>query len=160
VRKGLAVFVALLFTVAAHAVEAKPKHVFVKADCSGPLGSQIVTSLRDSIRASPGYQLATSLEDDGGLNAIITVFIECSESTLPTGERIVSIASIFGTGGCALGSCSITSNESTLQASLCSGKGGEGCGKDIYTVLDEYMTSEGGALFNWESEKRQKALEK
>jgi hypothetical protein len=150
----------LAFSMAAHAVETKTKHVFIKADCAGPLGTEAIASLRDAIRASPGYQLTSSLLDDGGEYAVITIFVECSESTLPSGERIASIASIFGVGGCALGSCSITSNESTLQAALCSGNKGAGCGRDIYAVLDSYMSGEGGALFDWEAGKRKKVLEK
>jgi hypothetical protein len=158
VRKYLAIIGLLLISVTAHAVETKPKHVFIRSDCDGTLGSEIVTSLRDAIRASPGYQLASSLTDDGGYDVVLTIYVECSESALPTGERIASVASIFGTATCTLGSCTVASNESTLEASLCSGTSGTRCGKDLYTTLDGYMSKSGEYLFDRLSESRQKAL--
>lgn len=147
----------LLASLAANAVD-KPKHVFIKGDCAGPLGAEIVTSLRQEIRASAGYQLATSLTDDGGYDVIITIYIECAESTLPTSKPIVSVASIFGTGTCTVGSCSISSNEHSLEAALCSGNNGVKCGKDLYVSLDEYMSKDGGEIFRLLSEGRKKAL--
>lgn len=142
----------------AGAVENSPKHIFIKSDCSGPLGSEIVTSLRDQIRASPGYQLAASLTDDGGYDVVLSVYIECTESTLPSSERIVSVASIFGTGTCTFGNCHISSNESTLRSAICSGKSGVSCGKDLYVSLDEYMDKDGGYIFRELSAGRKKAL--
>lgn len=142
----------------ANAVEPNPKHVFIRSDCSGPLGSEIVASLREQIRESAGYQLATSLTDDGGYYVVLTIYLECLESALPSSERIVSIASIFGTGTCTFDSCHVTSNESTLEASLCSGKSGAACGKDLYVSLDEYMSKNGGYVFHTLSEGRKKAL--
>jgi len=142
----------------ANAVESKPVHVFIRASCDGPLGSEVVASLRQEIRASAGYQLATSLDDDGGYKVVVTVNVTCVESTLPTSERVAAIASIFGTGTCTFGSCNMASNEFTLGASLCSGKTGAGCGRDLYVSLDTYMSGEGGANFRQLSEDRKKAL--
>ena len=145
-------------TLVASAVESKPKHVFIKDSCGGPLGSEVVASLRQEIRASAGYQLASSLNDDGGYKVVITINVTCVESTLPTSERVVSIASIFGTGNCTFDSCSMASNESTLGASLCSGRSGAGCGKDLYVSLGDYMSREGGYIFLHLSEDRKKVL--
>jgi len=158
VRKFLLILAFVSTSLVANAVESKPMHVFIKASCGGLLGSEILASLRQEIRASAGYQLATSLTDDGGYMVVITVNLTCVESTLPTSERVVSIASIFGAGTCTFGSCHMASNESTLGASLCSGKSGSGCGRDLYASLDEYMSREGGAMFRELSEDRKKAL--
>jgi hypothetical protein len=139
----------------AHAVDPKPKRVFVKADCSETLGSQIAASLREAIRASAGYQLADNLDDDGGYHVVLTIHLECTEAKSPTGEQIVSMASIFGTGTCTLGSCHITPAIDTLEASLCSGSKGQACGRDIYNTLDEYMSKSGGYVFRKLVELRQ-----
>jgi hypothetical protein len=158
-RTCLIVLALVLCSSAAQAVESKPMHVWIKDFCTGPLGQEIVTSLRQEIRASAGYQLAASLADDGGDQVVVTIYITCTESTWGnTRERVVSLASIFGTGVCTLGSCSITSNEGTLGALLCSGKSGVGCGKDIYVELDNYMSKEGGEMFRRLSESRKKDL--
>jgi hypothetical protein len=139
----------------AHAVDPKPKRVFVKADCSETLGSEIAASLREAIRASAGYQLADSLDDDGGYHVVLTIHIECSEVKSATGEPIVAMASIFGTSTCTLGNCNITPAIDTLEASLCSGSKGQACGRDIYNSLDEYMSKSGGYVYRKLVELRQ-----
>jgi len=153
-RQCFAVLGFLLVSLTANAVEGRPKRVFLKADCTGPLGQAVMASLKQEIRASSGYQLATSLNDDGGYGVVLTIYVECSESALPSSEAIVSIASIFGRGTCNGDTCSVHSDEDSLQASLCSGTSGVGCGKDLYTTLNEYMSTIGQDLFQRLSESR------
>ena len=154
--------VMLIFTLwtAAHAVEAKPKHVFIKdSACDGQVSASMMASLRQEIRASAGYQLATSLTDTGGHDVVITIYAVCVEGTLrPNSEHVVSVATIFGTGTCTFGSCNVTSNESSMGAWLCSGAQGSSCGKDIYTTLDQYMSKEGGRIFDDLSKERIKLM--
>ena len=148
-----------LICISAHAVEPAPKHVFVKADCSGPLGAEAVTSLKEAIRRSAGYQLASTLVDDGGYGVVLTVFLECSESVLRSKEAIISIASIFGTAVCdPTPSCIVTNEESSLEASLCSGNTGTECGRDLYLFLDQWMDKEGESWFRRRVEAGQKKL--
>lgn len=143
-----------------HAVEPKPKRVFLRTTgCDGILGSSIISSFRDAIRASAGYQLANSLDDSGGYEVVITVFSVCTETTNPVNsEHIASAATIFGTGTCTFGNCSVTSNEGTLQSNLCSGNKGAECGRLIYSSLDDYMGRTGGTIFDSLSSARVKAL--
>jgi hypothetical protein len=152
----------LVFTLwtAACAVEANPKHVFIKdSGCDGQLSSSIMAALRQEIRASAGYQLATSLEDSGGLEVVVTIYAVCLESTLPSNsEHMASVASIFGTGTCTFGSCHVTSNESSLEVHLCSGHQASNCGKDFHTSLDQYMSKDGGTIFDHLSKERMKTL--
>jgi hypothetical protein len=157
--KVAAIAVILIFSSIACGAVDKPKHIFIRDFCTGPLGSEIMSSFRQEIRASAGYELAASLADHGGDEVVITVYVTCTESRLPTSERVVSVGSIFGTGTCsAADSCHINSNESTLGALLCSGKSGTGCGKDLYVSMDDYMSKEGGEIFRYLSEGRKKAL--
>lgn len=151
-KKILTAAVLILSALAAQAVEANPKHVFIHTDpsCNGQLGSEMMTSFREAIRTSAGYQISTDMRDDGGYGLVITVYVVCSETTLPTNhERIISMASIFGTGVCVGPSnCHVTSNEAGLQTQLCSGTNGRACGADLLTGLDQYMSQDGGWIFN------------
>lgn len=154
-KKCLLLLMLTVSLTSARAVDPKPKRVFVKADCSERLGSEIASSLREAIRASTGYQLADNLEDDGGYHVVLTIHLGSTEAKTPTGEQIVSMASIFGTGTCTLGSCHITPAIDTLQSSLCSGSKGQACGRDIYNSLDDYMSKSGGYVFHKLVELRQ-----
>jgi hypothetical protein len=121
-RTHLTIFALVLVSLAANAVESKPRHVFVKSSCKEPLGMEVLASFRQEIRASAGYQLAKSLDDDGGYDVVITVDIVCGEAEVSS-VRMASVASLFGTGTCTFGTCSITPNQLTLQAQFC-GKSG------------------------------------
>jgi hypothetical protein len=137
----------------------KPRHIFVISHyCGETLGSRVLAALRDEVRASHGYQLATSLTDDGGYDVVITLSVVCNENTLPTSEKVVSIAAILGTGTCTAGNCSIVPDATTLLSVLCSGNKGAECGKDIYSYLDGYFSGEGGRGFEALSDARKKAM--
>lgn len=138
----------LVLVSSAGAVLPKPKHVFITSQCPESLGQEILASLRDAVRASPGYQLATSLKDDGGLGVVVTIFMSCSEVDSPGVGKLVSVASILGTGKCFLDHCNVTSNELTLDAMLCGNRSGERCGQDLYRLMDEYMTGVGAYPFS------------
>lgn len=157
IRRHLTMLALILAALAANGVEDRPKHVFVKSSCKEPLGMEVLASFRQEIRASAGYQLATSLSDDGGHNVVITVDIVCGEEAVAS-VRMASVASLFGTGTCAFGTCSITPNQLTLEARLCGESQGAMCGKSIFVSLDEYMSRDGGHMFRELSEARKKAL--
>ena len=118
---------------------------------------EVLASFRQEVRASAGYQLAKSLDDDGGYDVVITVDIVCGEAEVST-VRMASVASLFGTGTCTFGTCSITPNQLTLQAQFCGENQGPKCGKEIFVSLDVYMSGEGGDMFLKLSEARKKAL--
>jgi hypothetical protein len=152
--KRILIVAALLtasLSLRACAVESNPKRVFIHSEsCDGQLGSEVLTSFRESIRASSGYQITTDMRDSGGRGVVITVYIVCSETALATHERIISIASIVGTGVCVSSSyCTVTSNEASLDTQLCSGDSGRACGADTFTALDRYMSGPvGGSVFD------------
>jgi hypothetical protein len=150
----------LLFGARGYGVDTAPKHVFLKnMGCDGQLSADIIASLRQEVRASAGYQLATSLDDSGGYEVVVTVYVVCIETLLAgSREHVASLATIFGTATCTLGSCHVTSNEGSLGAMLCSGKQSQGCGRDLYTTLDQYMSGDGGFIFNSLSKARIKAM--
>jgi hypothetical protein len=74
----------------------------------------MVASFRQEMRTSAGYQLADSLNDDGGHDVVISVDIVCGEAVIGSG-RMASVAPLFGTGTCTFGPCTITLNQGTLQ---------------------------------------------
>jgi hypothetical protein len=157
ISRHLTIFALILVSLVANAVENKPKHVFVKSSCKEPLGMEVLASCRQGIRASAGYQLAKSLDDDGGYQVVVTVDIVCGEAEVSS-ARMASVASLFGTGTCTFGTCSVTPNQLTLQAQFCGESQGPRCGKEIFVSLDEYMSGEGGDMFRELSEARKKSL--
>ena len=88
---------------------------------------------------------------------MITVDIVCGEAVIGS-VRMASVASLFGTGTCTFGRCTITPNQLTLQRQLCGENQGARCGKPIFVSLDEYMSRDGGDMFRQLSEARRKAL--
>ncbi|MGO9323517.1 MAG: hypothetical protein ACLP07_03065 [Terracidiphilus sp.] len=124
--------------LAGYAVET-PKHVFISASCRGTIPSAVLTSFREEIRASKGYQLATSLTDDGGLGVVLTAYLSCTE-IMGNGSGIAAIAAIYGQGRCAFGSCHVNSYESTLTSMLCGSSNAVECGRDIFRDFDTYWS--------------------
>ena len=138
---------------ASHAAESKPISVFVTSACDGPVGSLAVALLKDAIRFSAGYHLASNLMDDEGYGAVVTLKVECAEETLPSLQHVASIAFVLGFGACKDSTnCAVSPNEHTLKAFFCSDQGGPACGRDLYNALDSYMIRDGGYLFHMYSD--------
>ena len=138
--RRLILMLVLLTSLTGYAVNV-PKHVFIRASsCDGKIPSAVLTSFREEIRASKGYQLATSMTDDGGLGVVLTVYMNCAELTGQGNFGIASIATIYGQGRCVLGSCYVTSNEFTLRSALCGSNVALDCGRDLFRNLDDYWS--------------------
>lgn len=103
----------------------RPKNVFIVASCDGNIGSAVVSSLREEIRRSQGYQLATRLDDDAGWGVVLTIYMSCTESR---GVGMAAVAKIYGQGRCVLG-CHVNSYEQTLGSLLCSADVAIECGR-------------------------------
>lgn len=125
----------LASAVPSYALE-RPKNVFIVASCDGIIGSSVVSSLREEIRRSQGYQLATRLDDDGGRGVVLTIYISCTESKT---EGIAAVAKIYGQGRCVLG-CHVNSYEDTLGSLLCSSNVAVECGRRIFSDFDDYWS--------------------
>lgn len=133
-----AVLAALLLILAGTSdAQESPKSVFVMASCDGEIGSSVVSSLRDQIRGSHGYQLVSRLDEDGGRGVVLTIYISCTESK---SAGMAAVAKIYGEGRCVLGSCHVNSYESTLGSLLCSSTAAVECGRRVYTDFDDYWS--------------------
>lgn len=138
----LKIIILLLFLIASatcHAVET-PKHVFIKASCEGKVSSAVIMSFREAIRASNGYQLTKSFLDDGGVGAVLTVYMTCTDISDDQASDIAAVAAIYGQSRCVLGSCRVTSYESTLKSLLCGSNTATECGKALFRDFDEYWS--------------------
>lgn len=120
-----------------------PKRVFIHAvSCTDTIPLAVISSLRDEIRGSNGYQLVTSLSDDGGTGVVLTIYINCAQ----VGEGragIAAIAFILGQAeNCSLlgSSCEVASNEFTLQSMVCGGSVGTDCGRALFRSFDNYWS--------------------
>ena len=125
----------LVSTLTLHALD-RPKNVFIVASCDGNIGSSIVSSLREEIRRSQGYQLATRLDDDAGRGVVLTIYMSCTESR---GAGMAAVAKIYGQGRCNFG-CHVNSFEGTLGSLLCSTDVATECGRRIFRDFDDYWS--------------------
>jgi hypothetical protein len=114
----------------------RPKNVFIVASCDGTIGSTVLTSLREEIRRSQGYQLATRLDDDGGRGVVLTIYMSCTESRV---AGMAAVAKIYGQGRCVFG-CHVNSDEGTLGSLLCSSNVAVECGRRIFRDFDDYWS--------------------
>ena len=67
----------LFFTIAplpAYAADST-RPVFVRSRCDKKLSSAVLSSLKDAIAASGKYRLVSSLDDDGKLDVVHTIFM-------------------------------------------------------------------------------------
>jgi hypothetical protein len=135
----LALGFAFALSPSIHALN-NPKNVFVRASCNGRIASAVVTSFREEIRRSQGYQLASSLSDDAGKGAVLTVYLTCTELNSGPNSGIAAVAAIYGQGRCIAGSCHVNSYESTLRSVLCGSNTAEDCGRDLFRDFDNYWS--------------------
>ena len=119
-----------------HALD-RPKNVFIVSSCDGEIGSGVLTSLREEIRRSQGYQLATRLDDDAGRGVVLTIYVSCTESH---SAAIAAVGKIYGQGRCIFGSCHVNSYEQTLGTLLCSSNVATDCGRRIFRDFDDYWS--------------------
>ncbi len=151
------VLLGLFSSIPSATAQERPQSVFIETRCSGSLSGEAIASLRDSIRQSSGYRLASAIDDDGGYKVVITLHIVCIEGKLFGGEGIASFASTVGRAACTFGSCNETFDKDSLATFLCSGPEAKGCGKDLYSRMDEYMSGPGQVPFGMLSKARMAA---
>ena len=134
------ILTALLSTSLTCFAVGKPRHVFVQAaSCTDTVPSAMLTSLREEIRGSNGYQLATSLADDGDIGAVLTIYLNCTQD----GEGrsgVAAIAAIYGQAKCVWDSCHVTSNELTLRSMICGANVSTECGRALFRDFDNYWS--------------------
>lgn len=128
---GLVISISFL----AHA-QTSPKPLFIRAKCDGKLSSTVLSALKDAARASQKYELVDSLNDDGRLNIVQTIYLTCVEN-----NEVTSIATQFGIARCISPTvCHSVIDGDSLNASLCTARRSSDCGRALFKVFDAYTS--------------------
>lgn len=129
--------VILLFTLvplAANSAES-PRPVSVKATCLGKISSGVLSSFREEIRASQKYKLVPNLSDNGRMDVVLTVDMNCTE-----GNDVAAVATVYGKAKCfSSTNCHLTIDSSSIRSDLCDSKAAAECGRTLFKAFDNYM---------------------
>ncbi len=118
----------------AHA-QTSPKPLFIRAKCDGKLSSTVLSALKDATRASQKYELVDSLNDNGRLDTVQTIYPTCVEN-----NEVTSIATQFGIAKCKSPTvCHSVIDGDSLNASLCTARRSSDCGHALFKVFDAYI---------------------
>ncbi len=113
------------------------KAVFIKTTCAGKISSVLLSSLRNQIGASLKYRLTDTLDDDGQMDAVFTIYMNCSER-----ESVIGVASVFGQARCfSKTACHLVADGSSLRSDLCDSNAVAECGRSLFKVFEDYASN-------------------
>jgi hypothetical protein len=114
-----------------------PKSVFVKAACSGKLGSVVLNTFKEELRTSPKYQPISTLDDNGQMDVVIRVQMSCAEH-----ETVTAVATVYGVAKCfGFRDCHVTMDGNSLTVILCDSNAIGDCGRVLFRSFDGYVSS-------------------
>ena len=120
--------------VAANAADTR-KPVFVKASCSEAISSTAISSFEEEIRKSQKYRLVRDMSDEGQMDIVFIIDINCTER-----NGVAAIATVFGRAKCfSTTNCHVASDGSSVRAQLCNAEAAAECGRSLFKVFDDYV---------------------
>jgi hypothetical protein len=115
--------------------QTSPKPLFIKAKCDGKLSSTVLSALIDAARASQKYKLVDSLNDNGRLDTVQTIYLTCVEN-----NEVTAIATQFGIAKCLSPTvCHSVIDGLSLNATLCNANLSSDCGRALFKVFEAYI---------------------
>ncbi|GEM_PF-2231086 len=133
-KRLIVCLVFILATTAANAADTPKASVFVKSRCDGKISTQLVTTLKAELEASPKYHSVPNLTDEGRMGEVLTIEVVCAERA-----DVAAVATIFGKGKCFPGAyCHGVDDGSSLQASFCDSNQSVECGRALFKTFDDY----------------------
>ncbi len=129
----------LLVIIASVAANAKdnPKPVFLRAECEGKVSTALLASLKEEIDISQKYQLVAHLDDNGRLDVVLAIYMNCVEH-----NDIAAIATAYGQAKClSTTNCHQLVDGSSVRSALCDVNATAECGRALFKAFDEYMSS-------------------
>jgi hypothetical protein len=110
------------------------KPLFVRAKCDGKLSSTVLSALKDAVRASQKYELVDSLNDNGRLDTVQTIYLTCVEN-----KDFTAVATQFGIAKCPSATvCHSVIDGLSLNAALCSASLSSDCGRALFKAFEAY----------------------
>jgi hypothetical protein len=115
--------------------QTSPKPLFIRAKCDGKLSSTVLSELKDAARASQRYELVDSLNDNGRLEIVHTIYLICVEN-----NEVTAVATQFGIAKCISPTvCHSVIDGDSLNAALCTAKRSSDCGRSLFKVFEAYI---------------------
>jgi hypothetical protein len=134
---GLFIKILLFSTLAFQTANAadNPKPVFIRAVCEGKISSSILVSLREKIRTSQKYRLISTLDDDGRMDTVMAVYMNCAER-----GDVAAVATTYGQGKCVSAlNCRILVEGVSIRSALCEAQATVECGLALFNAFDAYV---------------------
>ena len=133
----------MLAPLAANPAE-KPKSVFIHATCDGSkVFSDTLSSLREGIHTSQKYQLVRTLNDEGRMAVVLTIYIDCAER-----NGIVAVATSYGLAKCYSDkNCHLSVDGNSIKSTLCDASNAAECGRTIFKAFDDYLNHPNPSTF-------------
>jgi hypothetical protein len=132
----LVILLATLMPPVAYAADGA-KAVFIKTNCAGKISSVLLSSVRNEIGASIKYRLTDTLDDDGQMDTVFTIYMMCSER-----ESVTGIASVLGQAKCfSKTDCRLVADGSSLRSDLCDSKAAAECGRSLFKAFEDYTNN-------------------
>lgn len=115
------------------------KPVFLQPTCEGKLASVLLSSFRDAISTSQGYELVSDLSDNGKMDAVVIIQMACGES-----HGAVSVGSIYGVAKClGVKNCHVSLDGHTLNVLMCDPNGEAVCGRELVKEFEYVLATIG-----------------
>jgi hypothetical protein len=131
----LALLLVLMPSMASATDGVKP--VFIKSTCTGKISSIMLSSLRNEIGRSVNYHLTETMDDNGQMDAVFTIFMKCSER-----ESVIGVASVFGQAKCVSKTiCHVVADGSSLRSDLCDSSAAAECGRELFETFEDYANN-------------------
>lgn len=96
VAPHLPILLLTLASFAGNAAAESPKPVFLKAVCLSTVSSAVLSSFREEVRTSQKYQLVPNLSDNGRMDVVLTVDMNCTER-----NDVAAVATVYGKAKCS-----------------------------------------------------------
>jgi hypothetical protein len=135
----------LLFSLAPFAAGAadSPKSVFIHTACDGKISSEVLSSLREGIRNSQKYQLVRTLDDEGRMGIVLTIYMNCAER-----NDVIAVATGYGLAKCYSGTkCHLSVDGSSIRSVFCDASVAVECGRTLFKAFDDYMKNPTPSVF-------------
>lgn len=129
----------LLFTLASLPASAAEnlRSLFIHAACDGKISSAVLSSLKEEIRTSTKYQLVPGLDDNGRMDTVLTIYMNCAERS-----DVAAVATSHGWAHCdSVTDCRGTVDGSSIRSTLCDAIAAAECGRTLFKAFDAYVSS-------------------
>jgi len=112
--------------------------VFIKiATCDATISSVVFSGLRDGIASSQKYRLVKDMTDEGRMDIVLTINMDCIERS-----DIAAIATVYGVAKCfGMRDCHHTFDGSSIRATLCDSTASAKCGRGLFKAFEDYVNN-------------------